>query len=327
MTVKDALDIEREKEWNAALHDECQELTGNLHDRLGWDDMAKIKTTDAETDLEGAAARAIGAVESHPLGEPPDRVIAEAQQAIDVPAKKHHGIVFAGLPTTTDSTLMEFTLGLQALPTSGPVTAGMIALHEEALDSGRADLAAVVRSSRGRKIIGRRAYDSRLGNAEAAASFEAKQLRQFEAAIVSQLARRGLLEPSASFLATRLPALQVRLAAAIQKHEQHAADEVERQRQTALSTVDRAKADADAAMRAEWPATLRAEQMDPDGGPLARRQHLAAVFRRYPAFTFDNILGRTWTGAEAAAAIEAGAPFSDFFRAQGRGQQPKGYRS
>jgi hypothetical protein len=302
---------------------EAADLTARAARRGGTVRKAK---DDALPALETAAQQAIAAVERLTLGQAFDGPVTAARVALDVAAQRAGADLSPGLVPVDAGALADFQLGLAAMPSTGALAPAMADFHQEALDAGRSELAVVIRT-RGRKIVARRASETRSGNRDLAQAAEQKALRAFDGAVARQLHSRGLCEPASGFLVECLPALLSRFTAAEQRHVEHAAADVERQRHAATSEAEREKAEAEAAERAAWSATLRAEQTDPDQGALVRRRHLANVYRRYPTFIWRGLLGRNWTGEQAAAAIDAGAPFEPFYRAQGRGEQPQGHRS
>jgi hypothetical protein len=262
-----------------------------------------------------AVERLLVKVEALPVGASTDP-LEEARAAMDALRGAAIALVCPErLQPAAEATLRDFEMAvaLMGLPYER-IEAPLIALHESAIDD-YPELAAVVRSVRGQRLVLLRARNGAGGDPVATAKAEVSALGVFTTGIAKQLERRDLLMPASGIIASVIPRMHEQLTAIDERHRRHAEAEAERRRREVVEREQAQQAKAQAERERAWAKTLERE----DRAARDRREALEAYYRQYPHYLF-TVQGEKLTGVACAERLRKGAEFPALYAAQTTGR-------
>lgn len=264
------------------------------------------------------AEQLLGRADALALGQPIDEVQKAAAAVDALTAALVEALFPRTLTPVSDACLREFEMAVSAgaLLPFDPISPLLLELHASSVDR-YAELAEVVRSVRGRRLVALRARNSQAGDAEREALAEAAALQAFMRALAAQLAERNLFLPASRLFAEVIPDFAARLRTIERRHEEFAiADSARRVQEDARAHQAQRDA-ADAEEKRQWAERLKAEQLG-DADALQRRRDLAAFFARHAEYVFV-VDGVSRYGDQCSTELLAGAEFIHFYRAQSSG--------
>jgi hypothetical protein len=263
--------------------------------------MSGTTTTTTTTDLEQAAAAAVRALEALDLGAAFAGPAEAARAAIDALAGPAARNLFPDVAPTTADAIANFEFAEAVWPVSryGECAAD---LHAAALDVDHA-IGVLLRSGPVLARVRRAAESQAPASAEHVQVAGDQAVARYQRAVALQLAGVDPAESSATILGITVPALRVRLDAAVRRHEEHARVELARlqaERQEAERIIAAAEAADVEGERQRKAEADRAEQVAAWELRKAKCLALAEWFGAVKGGTVRDSAGRAYDAVDIA---------------------------
>lgn len=281
-------------------------------------------TTEAPS-LTERAEQAVQSLELLALGKDYRPIATQARAAVTaLQADARDRIFPERFAPVEDGPLRDFDLATRNFPPINSLTATLIAMHADSIDS-HPRLAEIVRGVRGQRIIVARIRQNAgagVGQTlvEAQAAAEARARGRFMKEICEQLQARNLFDGYPEIITSTVPALNARIESAIANHEGYERVEAERVKAERIEAERVAAEQERSRVEAVWGQNLQRETLE----QRLRRETIAAFYLRHGRYDF-RVAGVDMTGEEAARRIVAGADISPFIAGQTSGTAPLRY--